>query len=618
MCRFSTGSCDVAETCTGTSAVCPTDSAFASIGVSCRGSLPFDSRWCAVAEDCRKDGDLAATCTLDGNCQCSSGFEYKVVDGEVIGRCFKPTESVELAMSFSEGDCESGVTHAVKMAMTNTLEATTGGDVEGITFVCVDDALMVKRPGLVALLKVPKVNVRSSTVISAQLQAAVSQAIRTTAALRALSSAVGTSTPAVASKAVVLPATSGETTLSCSTGVASSRSGLRLPTAGNSVCVTLTCATGYYKVLTGNNDGVLCADATAAGTGNIRNTCVVDSDCTWELGKTTCTNLICVVSTTLAKVQVRTPGSVDKHWCLSNGDCRVNGDQSAYCEKNPGMGNWCQCGVGYKYPEAAVPICVPSTQTPIAVRMSFAVLFSGLSCPLVEAEIASARLLVSNVLGQILVFNNFCEVDGSVTFMGLVNVGTALAQEIGVSDTPQLIVGKLKAELQRGGGVAQRRVGFALQSQYAGLSNAQPLSAMAGSPLQCYLDGATAARYDRTRICQALTCLGTHTILTTNGLTTCSQTTPPPVTVVSRGGDDDDVETAVIVLVSIVVAIVLVAVLLVVYFRTRKSGEKEPPRDDAAESRTSRENPLPARGKGVDNDNEMSAYGDYEWTDVTV
>ena len=486
-------------------------------------------------------------------------------------------------MTFPTGDCTTSLTKAVRTTLAEKLGSAVSGEVFAISVVCSADASATARPAAVASLKVPDTNVRTSKEIAFQLQTIVGRDIQVFGALRPLAASSG-GAAVITVKAVALPVTAGEVALDCAAGTPNTASSLTLTTStGGAQCVPVLCGTGYYKALTADNTNVVCTDASTAGA-DIKNKCVVNSDCTWESGKGDCTNQVCGASPSLSKVSVRAAGAVNKHWCLSTQDCRVHGDTAAQCQMDAGLGNWCTCGSGFSFPSKLVPLCLPSAAT--TVRLSFSVQFSGLTCPLNDGEEAAARLLSERVLGQIVTFNAFCEVQGTVTFMGVANVATALAQEIAASSDVRVIVNKMRTEL---GTPLLGRAPSVLQGTYTGLHGAVPVLSTAGAPLQCYSERALSARFDLSGKCQALECPTFYVLTTINGLTTCALPITRAPVLLPKSEDDDTTDTILIVIAAVSCGVLLLAVIAAILLCTRK--KKDHVVDQGA---TSKEQPQPA------------------------
>src|SRR5204862_1211769 len=78
-CRASTGTCDIAETCTGTNGSCPNDTNFTSSTVTCRAS----AGQCDVVENCTGTSNACPTDTFKSSTvACTGGSQGGLCDND--------------------------------------------------------------------------------------------------------------------------------------------------------------------------------------------------------------------------------------------------------------------------------------------------------------------------------------------------------------------------------------------------------------------------------------------------------------------------------------------------------------------------------------------------------
>ena len=342
-------------------------------------------------------------------------------------------------------------------------------------------------------------------------------------------------------------------------------------------CLTTKCDSTYRKPDANRLTTTNCVKRV----NNERFACVADYDCTWDANLNTCTAGVCVKAFVAVKKPLKIKTPVQKHFCHTDAQCRTHGDLNALCDKNNGLGNWCQCSPGFAYPTRFIPLCMDAGRGEAPIPLVFRTRFEDqteLQCPPSTAAVNAVKKLHQIVLdSKITGFTYFCH-NGGTVFMGKANVKFSIARDAAESFFGNFLVERLIAQLANGGSVlpaeratpvprtdapvilptptltlvaaAPSRDAAALQGAVtltvheplAALGGAEPTEALLGFPNQCPLEFTKATILDEAGNCQSLECEATHELKTIEGVQKCLKRhdTNPVDNHVRRYVDSDD------------------------------------------------------------------------------
>eukprot|EP00754_Rhynchopus_humris_P039636 Rhum_TRINITY_DN22766_c0_g1::Rhum_TRINITY_DN22766_c0_g1_i1::g.176054::m.176054 len=347
-------------------------------------------------------------------------------------------------------------------------------------------------------------------------------------------------------------------------------------------CLITKCDSGYRKPDANRLTTTNCV----ARVNNERFACVADYDCTWDAALPTCTNGVCVKTFVPEKKPVKIQTPLQKHFCHTDAQCRTHGDLSAVCDKNNGLGNWCQCSPGFAYPTRFIPLCMDAGRGEAPIPLVFRTRFEDqttLQCPPTQAAVDAVKRLHEIAFdSKITGFTYFCH-NGGTVFMGKANVKFTLARDAAESFSGNFLVERLIALLANGGSLlpaeratpvprtdapvilptptvtlvvgAPSRDASALQGAVtltvhdplSALNGAEPTEAQLGFPNQCPLAFTKATILDEAGNCQSLECESTHELKTIDGVQKClkrGDTNPVDNHVRRYVDSDDDLSTA--------------------------------------------------------------------------